>query len=82
MRTVNLVEKPGDFLKEPKIRNTIFRYMLRGRKRNAQARIQAGLGRQEMLGMVSQLSRQKAKQPLAANNSDQTLREQPLTQQA
>jgi len=82
MRTVNLVEKPGDFLKDPKIRNTVFRYMLRGRKRNAQARIQAGLDRQEMLGMVSALSRQKPKQPFAASGSDNMLGEQPLTQQA
>ena len=82
MRTVNLVEKPGAFLKDPKVRNTIFRYMLRGRKRNAQARIQAGLSRAEMLGMVSHLSRQKAKQPLAASSSDNTLGEQPLAQQA
>jgi 2-polyprenyl-6-methoxyphenol hydroxylase-like FAD-dependent oxidoreductase len=65
MRTVNLVEKPGDFLKDPKIRNTIFRYMLRGRKRNAKARIQAGLTRQEMLEMISHLTRQNIKKPPA-----------------
>jgi hypothetical protein len=35
-----------------------------------------------MLGMVATLSRQKPKQPLAASGSDNTLGEQPLTQQA
>ena len=82
MRTVNLVEKPGDFLKDRKIRNTIFRYMLRGRKRNAQARIQAGLARPEMLGMISHLSRQQAKQPWASSGNSQPLRKAALTQQA
>jgi hypothetical protein len=82
MRTVNLVEKPGDFLKDRKIRNTIFRYMLRGRKRNAQARIQAGLARPEMLGMISHLSRQQTKQPPASSGNSQPLRETALTQQA
>ena len=71
-----------NFLKDPKIRNTIFRYMLRGRKRNAKARIQAGLDRQEMLGMISHLARQKAKQPLPANGSGNSHGEQRQTQQA
>jgi 2-polyprenyl-6-methoxyphenol hydroxylase-like FAD-dependent oxidoreductase len=83
MRTVNLVEKPGEFLKDPKIRNTIFRYMLRGRKRNAKARIQAGLERQEMLSMISHLTRQNAKAPLPAgeimNRTDDAIDEQPLS---
>ena len=49
MRTVNLVEKPGAFLSDPKIKRTIFRYMLRGRKSNAQARVQRGPSRDEMM---------------------------------
>ncbi len=49
MRTVNLVEKPGDFLKDQKIRWTVLGYMLRGRKRNARARIQPGPKRAAML---------------------------------
>ena len=56
MRTVNLVEKPGDFLQDPQIRRTIFRYMLRGRKRNAKARVQRGPGRDDMLAHVASLS--------------------------
>jgi len=52
MRTVNLLEKPGDFLKEPAIRFTIFRYMLKGRKKNAAARIVSGPSRDEMLAML------------------------------
>jgi len=83
MRTVNLVEKPGEFLKDPKIRNTIFRYMLRGRKRNAKARIQAGLERQEMLSMIFHLTRQNAKAPLPAgetmNRTNNAIDEQPLS---
>ncbi|MEM7000266.1 MAG: NAD(P)/FAD-dependent oxidoreductase [Pseudomonadota bacterium] len=55
MRTVNLVEKPGHFLKDPKIRRTVFRYMLRGRKRNAKARVQRGPERLEMLKFVADL---------------------------
>ena len=49
MRTVNLVEKPGFFLQDRKIRRTIFRYMLRGRKKNGQARVQRGPNRNDML---------------------------------
>jgi 2-polyprenyl-6-methoxyphenol hydroxylase-like FAD-dependent oxidoreductase len=56
MRTVNLVEKPGAFLGDPKIRRTIYRYMLRGRKRNAKARLQRGLSRTEMLEHIATLS--------------------------
>ncbi len=55
MRTVNLVEKPGDFLKDPKIKRTIFRYMLNGRKRNARARVQRGLSRAKMLAHLQTL---------------------------
>ena len=53
MRTVNLLEKPGQFLTEPRIRLTIIRYMLRGRRRNAAARIQQGPSREEMLALVA-----------------------------
>lgn len=52
MRTVNLVEKPGAFLKDKKIRNTVLRYMLFGRKRNAAARVQHGTSRDEMIQIV------------------------------
>ena len=52
MRTVNLVEKPGAFLKDKKIRNTVFRYMLFGRKKNAAARIQRGASRDDMIRTV------------------------------
>ena len=56
MRTVNLVEKPGAFLKDKKTRNTVLRYMLRGRKKNAAARIQNGASRDEMINRVCQPS--------------------------
>ncbi len=52
MRTVNLVEKPGTFLRDRKIRNTVLRYMLRGREKNSAARIQPGATRQEMINTV------------------------------
>jgi len=48
-RTLNLLEDPGAFLQDPQIRRTIFRYMLRGRKRNARERIQRGPNRDEMM---------------------------------
>ena len=56
MRTVNLVEKPGDFLNDARIKRTIFLYMLRGRKHNAKARVQRGLSRREMMAHVQQLT--------------------------
>jgi hypothetical protein len=49
MRTINLIEKPGDFLKDQQVRWTVLGYMLRGRKRNARARIQPGPKRLAML---------------------------------
>ncbi len=49
LHTFHLLEKPGDFLKDKRIRHTIYRYMLRGRKKNAAARIVNGPGRKEML---------------------------------
>jgi len=55
MRTVNLIENPGDFLKDKKVKRTIFRYMLRGRKRNAKARVNRGLPRNEMLQYINTL---------------------------
>ncbi len=55
MRTVNLVEKPGEFLKDRRVRLTILRYMLRGRKRNARARVQRGLSRPDLLQHVAGL---------------------------
>jgi 2-polyprenyl-6-methoxyphenol hydroxylase-like FAD-dependent oxidoreductase len=52
MRTFNLLEKPGDFLKGWRIRLTILRYMLKGRKHNAAIRLQRGPKRGEMLDIV------------------------------
>lgn len=49
LRTVNLLEKPGDFLKDSRTRLIILGYMLRGRRKNAAARVQNGPGRREML---------------------------------
>jgi len=57
-RTINLLEAPGAFLQEPAIKRTIFRYMLRGRKRNAAARRQPGLNRDEAYALVSQMQTQ------------------------
>ena len=54
MRTFNLMEKPGDFLKDSKIRWTILRYMLRGRAKNNRARFQRGPKREEMLAIAQQ----------------------------
>ncbi|TDI59453.1 MAG: FAD-dependent monooxygenase [Alphaproteobacteria bacterium] len=53
MRTFHLLEKPGDFLKDKRIRNTILRYMLRGRSRNASARIVNGPDRAGMLAVIA-----------------------------
>jgi 2-polyprenyl-6-methoxyphenol hydroxylase-like FAD-dependent oxidoreductase len=52
MKTFNLLEKPGDFLKDWAIRLTIFRYLFRGRLKNAQARMQRGPSRIEMVDLV------------------------------
>jgi 2-polyprenyl-6-methoxyphenol hydroxylase-like FAD-dependent oxidoreductase len=54
MRTVNLLEKPGDFLKDQRTRLKLLRYMLRGRTRNASARVQNGPDRAQMLELVGQ----------------------------
>ena len=48
MKTFHLLEKPGDFLKDPKIRRTVLRYMLKGRRRNSAKRLQPGPGRVAM----------------------------------
>ncbi len=53
-RTINLLEVPGAFLQEPAVKRTLFRYMLRGRKRNAAARRQPGLNRAEAYALVQQ----------------------------
>ena len=53
LKSFNLLEKPGDFLKDGKIRRIILRYMLRGRKRNSVARYQRGPSRLEMIELVS-----------------------------
>ena len=54
MRTFNLLEKPGDFLKDWRIRFTIFRYLLRGRATNALARMQRGPSRTEMTQLIEE----------------------------
>ena len=53
MRTFHLLEKPGAFLEDRRIRLTILRYMLRGRARNAAKRLQKGPSRKEMLALVT-----------------------------
>lgn len=53
LKTFHLLEKPGDFLRDRRIRWTIYRYMLRGRKRNATARLQQGPDRAALLGKVA-----------------------------
>ena len=53
MRSFNLMEQPGDFLKENRVRWTLLRYFLRGRKRNASLRLQHGPDRQSMLKVIS-----------------------------
>jgi 2-polyprenyl-6-methoxyphenol hydroxylase-like FAD-dependent oxidoreductase len=54
MKTFNLLEKPGEFLNNWRIRLTIMRYMFRGRKRNAPTRLQSGPSRDEMITLLSQ----------------------------
>jgi len=54
MRTVNLLEKPGDFLQDRRTRMIVMLYMLRGRSRNALARTQRGPTRDEMLALTGQ----------------------------
>lgn len=52
MRTFNLLEKPGEFLKDRKTQAIIFLYMLRGRAKNASARIVRGPSRDETLRLI------------------------------
>jgi 2-polyprenyl-6-methoxyphenol hydroxylase-like FAD-dependent oxidoreductase len=54
MRTVNLLEKPGEFLQDRRTRLIVMFYMLRGRSRNALARNQRGPTRDEMLSLTRQ----------------------------
>lgn len=51
-RTINLLEPPGEFLQDGRIRRRVMRYMLRGRKRNAAARVQPGPSREEAYRLV------------------------------
>ena len=53
MRTFNLIEKPGDFLKDRKTQFIVLRYMLRGRSRNAAARVVRGPTRAETLDLIN-----------------------------
>ena len=53
MRTFHLLERPGAFLQDARIKRTVFRYMLRGRRRNAAKRLQTGPSRAEMLALVT-----------------------------
>ncbi|MEM6708993.1 MAG: FAD-dependent oxidoreductase [Pseudomonadota bacterium] len=54
MRTVNLLEPPGAFLKDWRTQAIIYGYMLRGRPRNAAARIVRGPERGELLDQLAQ----------------------------
>jgi 2-polyprenyl-6-methoxyphenol hydroxylase-like FAD-dependent oxidoreductase len=47
-RTFHLLEKPGAFLADWRVRGTLLRYLLRGRRRNAARRLQPGPNRQAM----------------------------------
>ena len=53
MRTFNLLEKPGEFLKDKRIMLTTLMYMLGGRKRNANARKVNGPAREQMLEILA-----------------------------
>lgn len=55
MRTTNLLEKPGAFLKDWRTRLILLRYMLRGRKKNMAAALQRGPKRAEMLKFVEEI---------------------------
>lgn len=48
LRSFHLLEKPGEFLQDWRVRRTVLRYMLRGRKRNAVMRLQPGPERGEL----------------------------------
>ena len=53
MRTFNLIEKPGEFLKDRRTQLIVLAYMLRGRSRNAAARVVNGPTREETLGLIA-----------------------------
>ncbi|MEN8722352.1 MAG: FAD-dependent oxidoreductase [Alphaproteobacteria bacterium] len=53
MRSLNLLEKPGAFLTDWRTRLIVFRYMLRGRSKNAGVRTVRGPTRQEMLQLIT-----------------------------
>ena len=53
MKTFNLMEKPGEFLKDRHIQWTVLRYLLKGRKRNAGTRLQIGPTRMQMLEQLA-----------------------------
>jgi hypothetical protein len=55
MKTFHLIEKPGDFLKDWRIRTIVLLYMLRGRKRNAATRLQPGPRRDELVAQLGLL---------------------------
>lgn len=52
MRTFHLLERPGAFLKQPLVLATVAWYVLRGRRRNAQVRLQRGPSRAQMLDLI------------------------------
>ena len=56
IKTINLLEKPGEFLQDPKIRRTVLMYMLRGRKKNIGVQRARGLERTQMIEHISTLS--------------------------
>ncbi|MCH8258052.1 MAG: FAD-dependent oxidoreductase [Proteobacteria bacterium] len=59
MKTFNLLETPGEFLKDWNIRMIILRYLLKGRKKNAARRLVSGPGRIELhqaLGLAADVS--------------------------
>ncbi len=53
MRSFNLLERPGAFVKEWRVQLTLLRYLLRGRRRNAQSRLQRGPDRDALLRSLS-----------------------------
>jgi 2-polyprenyl-6-methoxyphenol hydroxylase-like FAD-dependent oxidoreductase len=57
LRTFHLLEKPGEFLKSKRIQLTVFRYMFRGRKKNASERIVGGPLHDEMQELVAGFAR-------------------------
>ncbi len=72
MRTVNLLEKPGAFLDDARTKRIVLLYMLRGRSRNASARIVRGPSRDEMLDMIRRLPRPER----AGHSPDQSIRDE------